>query len=67
MEETSSLLRDLGIRDTSAFEANGITGSDLLDLEEDDLRSELGLSKLQVVASAAQCLHLAVHADCLAC
>ena len=48
VEDTCSLLRDMGIRDTSAFEANGITGADLLDLEEDDLRSELGLSKLQV-------------------
>ena len=52
VEETCQLLQDVGIRNTSQFEANGITGADLLDLEEDDLRSELGLTKLQARACA---------------
>lgn len=43
------LLADLGLRDGSAFEANGITGGDLLELDNSELREDLGLTNLQVL------------------
>lgn len=45
--ETVQLLSDIGIRDGSPFESNGITGGDLLDLEEEELKDDLHLSHLQ--------------------
>ena len=41
------LLRSVGFRETACIEANGITGDDLLELTEHELRKELGLSHLQ--------------------
>lgn len=51
MAETVQLLSDIGIRDGSPFESNGITGGDLLDLEEEELKDDLHLSHLQVSQS----------------
>ena len=42
------LLSEIGLRDGSPFESNGITGGDLLDLEEEELKGDLHLSNLQV-------------------
>jgi hypothetical protein len=46
--ETVQLLSEIGLRDGSPFESNGITGGDLLDLEEEELKEDLHLSNLQV-------------------
>ena len=46
--ETVQLLSDIGIRDGSPFESNGITGGDLLDLDDDELKEDLHLTNLQV-------------------
>ena len=46
--ETVQLLSEVGLRDGSPFESNGITGGDLLDLEEEELKEDLHLSNLQV-------------------
>ena len=46
--ETVQLLSEIGIRDGSPFETNGITGGDLLDLEDEELKEDLGLTNLQV-------------------
>lgn len=48
MAETVQLLSDIGIRDSSPFESNGITGGDLLDLDDDELKEDLHLTNLQV-------------------
>ena len=49
MAETVQLLSDIGLRDSSPFESNGITGGDLLDLEEEEeSKEDLHLSHLQV-------------------
>ena len=48
VQETVQLLADLGFRDGSAFENNGITGGDLLELDNSELREDLGLTNLQV-------------------
>lgn len=48
MEETVQLLADLGLRDGSAFESNGITGGELLELDSTELREDLQLTHLQV-------------------
>lgn len=45
--ETVQLLSEIGLRDGSPFETNGITGGDLLDLEEEELKEDLHLSNLQ--------------------
>ena len=45
------LLRSVGFRDTACIEANGVTGDDLLELTEQELRQELGLTHLQVPGS----------------
>ena len=52
MEETAELLRRVGLRDTECIESNGINGGDLLELTEQELRQELGLSHLQVGTDA---------------
>jgi len=46
--ETVQLLSEIGLRDGGHFESNGITGGDLLDLEEEELKEDLHLSNLQV-------------------
>ncbi|KAK9803038.1 hypothetical protein WJX72_012250 [[Myrmecia] bisecta] len=46
--ETCRLLADLGLRDTSRFEENGVSGADLLDLTDEELHKDLGLPNLQV-------------------
>lgn len=48
MAETVQLLSEIGIRDGSPFESNGITGGDLLDLDDDELKEDLHLTNLQV-------------------
>ncbi len=48
--ETVQLLSEIGLRDGGPFESNGITGGDLLDLEEEELKDDLHLSNLQVRA-----------------
>jgi len=42
------LLSEIGLWDGGPFESNGITGGDLLDLEEEELKEDLHLSNLQV-------------------
>ncbi len=46
--ETVQLLSEIGLRDGGPFESNGITGGDLLELEEEELKEDLHLSNLQV-------------------
>jgi len=46
--ETVQLLSEIGLWDGGPFESNGITGGDLLDLEEEELKEDLHLSNLQV-------------------
>ncbi|KAL3155667.1 hypothetical protein ABBQ32_012695 [Trebouxia sp. C0010 RCD-2024] len=45
--ETVQLLSEIGIRDGSPFETNGITGGDLLDLDDEELKEDLHLTNLQ--------------------
>ena len=42
------LLQSVGFRDVAPIEANGLTGADLLEVTEQELREELGLSHFQV-------------------
>lgn len=42
------LLADIGLRDGSAFQNNGITGGELLELDSEELQQDLGLTRLQV-------------------
>lgn len=42
------LLADVGLRDGSAFESNAITGGDLLELDSNELKDDLGLTNFQV-------------------
>lgn len=58
MEKTCELLRAVGIKDTSAFEENGVTGGDLLELTQDDMAEALSLSPLQA-SSVPSCFLLA--------
>ena len=51
MAETVQLLSEIGIRDSSPFESNGITGGDLLELDDDELKEDLHLTNLQVGGS----------------
>lgn len=48
MAETVQLLSEIGIRDGSPFESNGITGGDLLELDDEELKEDLHLTNLQV-------------------
>ena len=48
------LLAEVGLRDGSAFESNGITGGDLLELDSEELRDDLGLTNLQVSSSHSE-------------
>ena len=48
MEETVELLRLLGFRNPDVIEANGISGADLLELDEHEMRDELKVPHLQV-------------------
>ena len=48
MEQTCSLLKALGIRDIGVFEANGVTGGDLLELTPEEMVQSLSLAPLQV-------------------
>ena len=57
--ETVQLLSEVGLRDGSPFESNGITGGDLLDLEEEELKEDLHLSNLQVC-----CVCICNHGVC---
>lgn len=56
VEDTCSLLNDIGLADTSAFRINGVTGGDLLDLDATDLKDSLHLSALQVMTLKIHCL-----------
>jgi len=58
--ETVQLLSEIGLRDGSPFESNGITGGDLLDLEEEELKEDLHLSHLQV-SSPSLCCEVQIH------
>lgn len=49
------LLSEIGIRDGSPFESNGITGGDLLDLDDEELKEDLHLTNLQVPCPT--CVH----------
>lgn len=46
--ETADLLRDIGFRDYEVMRTHGVTGGDLLELTDQELREELGLPHLQV-------------------
>jgi len=48
VEEAVELLKLIGFRNTDVVEAHGITGGDLLELDEHELRDELKLPHLQV-------------------
>lgn len=48
VEETVELLQLMGFKATDVIEAHGITGGDLLELDEQELRNELKLPHLQV-------------------
>lgn len=60
MADTVQLLSEIGIRDGSPFESNGITGGDLLDLDEEELKEDLHLTNLQVPCQMS-------HVRCLTC
>lgn len=47
-EETVDLLQSVGFRDVAPIEANGLNGADLLEVTEQELRDELGLTHFQV-------------------
>lgn len=46
--EVCLLLEQLGFQDTGPFREAGVTGADLADLTEEEMRTELRLSNLQV-------------------
>ena len=48
VDQTSELLQCLGLQDVSAFQDNGVTGGDLLELSQEELQTDLGLHSLQV-------------------
>ena len=48
MEQTCELLQSLGLHDVGAFQENGVTGGDLLELSQEELQTDLGLHSLQV-------------------
>ena len=48
VEQTCDLLQSLGLQNVSAFQENGITGGDLLELTQEELKADLGLAPLQV-------------------
>lgn len=49
VEQVCELLQCLGLQNVSAFESNGVTGGELLELSQEELRTDLGLSTLQVI------------------
>ena len=49
------LLKVLGFRNTELFEAHGINGADLLELDDHELRDELKVPHLQVCPSCISC------------
>lgn len=51
MEQTCDLLQSLGLQSVTAFRENGIMGGDLLELSQEELQSDLGLTPLQVTYS----------------
>ena len=53
MDQTCALLNSLGITETAPFRENGVTGGDLLELSEEEMRESLKLSPLQVGPHAA--------------
>ena len=62
------LLGEIGIRDGSPFESNGITGGDLLDLHDEELKEDLHLTNLQVPYQISHvpcptCAVVCVHAS----
>lgn len=68
VQETVQLLAEVGLRDGSAFESNGITGGDLLELDSDELRDDLGLTNLQVSsAHSEQFMQPLQGIACVAC
>ena len=48
LEDTCELLQDIGFRDTNLFVRHSVTGSDLLELSEEEMHNHLQLSPLQV-------------------
>jgi hypothetical protein len=52
VDQTCTLLTNLGITDTSRFRDNGVTGGDLLELSAEEMSESLNLSQLQVNFSA---------------
>ena len=48
VEQTCELLQDLGLQNVSAFQDNGVTGGELLELSQEELQTDLGLHSLQV-------------------
>ena len=56
------LLRLLGFRNLDILEAHGITGADLLELDEHDLRDELKVPHLQVCTSGEAASHVCICA-----
>lgn len=48
MEETIELLKLLGFKNTDTIEAHGVSGADLLELDDQELRDELKLPPLQL-------------------
>ena len=48
MEETVELLKLLGFKSVETIEAHGVSGADLLELDDEELRDELKLPPLQL-------------------
>ena len=47
MHQVCQLLQDLGLQDTSSLQSNGVNGGELLELSDEEIREDLGLSRLQ--------------------
>ena len=47
VHQVCQLLQDLGLQDTSSLQSNGISGGELLELSDEEIREDLGLSRLQ--------------------
>ena len=47
VQQVCQLLQDLGLQDTSSLQSNGVNGGELLELSDEEIREDLGLSRLQ--------------------
>ena len=47
VHQVCQLLQDLGLQDTSSLQSNGVNGGELLELSDEEIREDLGLSRLQ--------------------